>query len=83
LIYYQAPDLRRIAQDNYVRNARDAARIFAHRLARKLLGRNGRCLAVKESIRASATLASFEAEVGTARHGYLQTIHIPVRTVRS
>lgn len=82
MISYHCPRLRRIQQGNGVRNQRDAARKFAHRLATKMFGRTGMCFHITLMEHTSSTLSTFEASIGT-RRGYRQTVCIPVRTVRT
>jgi hypothetical protein len=60
--HYHCDDLNAIAKYR-VRGSNDAARIFAHRLAVKMFGRAGRCLAI-ERVRHGWRWVQYSAEIG-------------------
>ena len=43
---YRCPGLRSLKRTSKIRNVDDAARVFAHRLGRKMFGRSGICLEI-------------------------------------
>jgi hypothetical protein len=62
--FYRAPGLRALRRNyNTVRNTDDAARVFAHRLGRKMFGRSGICLQIKR-VTTGREMFIYEARLG-------------------
>lgn len=79
-IMYQCRDLHLLRSGTRVRNANDAARVFAQRIARKMFGGAGHYLRIKKILQ-NGSMHLYEADIGTKR--MKQSIRIPVVVIRS
>ena len=61
---YHAPGLYALRRSAKVRSMDDAARVFAHRLARKMFGRRGLCLEIRR-LSYDGSMGIYNAQLGT------------------
>jgi len=69
--------LRTVRAGPSVRNADDAGRVFAHRLASKMFGRHARCLSISR-VR-GVRPATYMVEIGNSRMRATEIIRVEVR----
>ncbi len=74
---YVCKGLRAVRPGLMVRNADDAGRVFAHRLASKMFGRNARCLSIQRVPRMRPP--TFMVEIGNTRLRTVEIIRVEVR----